>query len=104
TLFDTYDFANKRDGEYALYRSRLAELLKKNQFCEFEKAYWGEMCPSSSGPRTHLNTKAVLFASFMYALEQRGWTPGPLPWQVTIPMRGTFAHDPTAKGMSAKQR
>jgi hypothetical protein len=103
TLFDTYDFANKREGEYAVYRNRLADLLKKNQFCEFEKAYWGEMCPGPSGPRTQLDSKAVLFASFMYALERRGWTRGPLPWHVTISMYGTFtvSHSMSRKKMEA---
>jgi hypothetical protein len=26
----------------------------------------------------------------MYALENAGWTPGPLPWEVTVPLTGTI--------------
>jgi hypothetical protein len=89
-LSDTYDFGNKRTGEYDAYRKRLAKLLQENNFWEFDKSYWGEVLPVDSWHKTKIRSNAALFASYMYALEMRGWTPGPLPWSVTTVMRGVI--------------
>jgi hypothetical protein len=82
TFSDTYDFENKRTGEYDLYRKKLARLLIADDFENFEHAYWGEVIGWHH--RTHLDN-AALFASFMYALEKKKWTPGGLDWSVTVP-------------------
>jgi hypothetical protein len=89
---DTYDFENKRTGAYEAYRQKLAYLLSINDFTRFEDAYDNEAMPWGS-PKTHLDGAAV-FASFMYALERKGWTPGPLPWNVSVPMMGTVTLSP----------
>jgi len=91
---DIYDFKNRRTGEYDRYRKHLADLLRRNEFRKFEEAYRTEVQPVGSWHKTHLDN-AALFASFMYALENRGWTPGGLPWRVTIRMRGKL-HNKTA--------
>jgi hypothetical protein len=85
---DVYDFTNKRQGVYEAYRKRLALLLAFNDFSEFEKEYFTEVQPIGKFRANHLDNAAV-FASFMYALEKKGWTPGGLPWEVTVPMHGT---------------
>jgi hypothetical protein len=82
---DTYDFENRRTGVYETYRKRLAHLLALNDFTAFEAEYGGELLPTG---KTNLDSAAI-FASFMYALEKKGWTPGPLAWEVSVPMRGT---------------
>jgi len=83
-FYDTYDFANKRSGEYDRYRKKLAVLLIAEKFDEFEQAFYPEANPFSDTHQTKLDDAAV-FASFMYALEKKGWTPGALSWQVTVP-------------------
>lgn len=87
TLSDTYDFDNRRTGEYDHYRKRLARLLTENKFQEFNKAYRTEMQPVDSWHKTKLDN-AALFASFMYAVEKKGWTSGPLAWKTTVAMKG----------------
>ncbi len=82
---DVYDFQNKRSGEYQRYRENLATLLRSNQYDRFNYEYLGEAQPISAFKRTNLDL-AGTFASFMYALERKGWTPGGLAWDVTVPM------------------
>jgi hypothetical protein len=82
---DAYDFENKRYGEYDRYRKKLARYLIANEFDKFEEAYYREAQPLEGWHKTKLDSAGV-FASFMYALEKRGWTPGPLVWDVTVPM------------------
>jgi hypothetical protein len=84
-FMDTYDFENQRSGEYDRYRKNLAALLIANKFREFWDAYQDEIVPIDSWHKTKLDSAAV-FASYMYALEKKGWTPGPLAWDVTVPM------------------
>jgi hypothetical protein len=83
-LRDIYDFENKRSGEYDRYRKKLAALLIAGKFAEFEDGFFGEAIPFSQTRRTKLDD-ATVFASFMYALEKKRWTPGGLSWQVTVP-------------------
>jgi len=90
TFYDTYDFTNKRQGYYDKYRKRLAKLLQENKFEEFEQAYDDMVSVNPFGKPKRLDNAAV-FASFMYALEKRGWTPGPLSWHVAVPMYGTIS-------------
>ena len=85
TFQDTYDFDNTRHGEYDKYRKKLARLLGANDFDGFENAYYREVQPADRWHKTKLDNAAI-FASFMYALEMKGWTPGSLPWEVTVPM------------------
>ncbi len=87
TFHDTYDFDNTRSGVYDLYRKRLAKLLADGRYPDFWEAHGRETL--GLGGTTGLDA-AALFASFMYAIEQVGWTPGPLPWQVTVPVTGTI--------------
>jgi hypothetical protein len=95
TFSDTYDFENKRTGEYDHYRKKLARLLIVDDFENFEKAYYGEVRHPFDGSshRTHLDNAAV-FASFMYALEKKKWTPGGLDWSVTVPTEITLSLKP----------
>ena len=89
---DTYDFQNKRTGEYDRYRKQLAKYLVANDFDKFDDAYEREAQPIiKSWHHTKLDNAAV-FASYMYALEVRGWTPGGLPWDVTIPAEITIIY------------
>jgi hypothetical protein len=90
-LTDTYDFQNKRTGEYDRYRRRLAALLAAGRYEDFWEAYLRE----AFGVRriTTLDS-AALFASFMYAIEAKGWTPGALTWRVVVPMRGSVKTRP----------
>lgn len=92
TFYDTYDFQNKRSGEYDQYRKQLAKYLLANDFEKFEEAYMLEAQPfARSLHHTKLDNAAV-FASFMYALERKGWTPGGLPWNVTVPTEITIVY------------
>ena len=86
TFFDTYDFENKRHGEYDHFRKELARYLSANDFESFHSVYDREAHHpfDMKMHKTHLDSAAV-FASFMYALEQKGWTPGGLKWDVTVP-------------------
>jgi hypothetical protein len=86
---DTYDFENSRGGEYDRLRKELAQLLANNRFVDFEArlADYG-FDPNSAFIRTYRYTS--LFASFMYALEKRGWTGPGVPWQVRLPMTVQF--------------
>jgi hypothetical protein len=84
---DKYDFDNARSGVYDAYRKKLAKLVADGKYPDFWEAYGREVI--GLGAKTGLDSAAI-FASFMYAIEQAGWTPGPLPWQVTIPMTGTL--------------
>lgn len=93
---DTYDFENERSGVYDRYRKELADHLQKDEFSQFDKKYYGAITGWDGYEQPQLDN-AALFASFMYALEKKGWTPGPLAWEVTVPMRGSFTH----KGKSA---
>jgi hypothetical protein len=90
TFSDTYDFANKRSGEYERYRKQLAAYLLANDFDKFEAAYWGEVKPFARH-KTKLDNAAV-FAAFMYALEMKKWTHGGLDWEVTVPGEITILH------------
>lgn len=96
TFFDTYDFENKRSGEYDRYRKELARLLAANQFDKFDDAFAHEISLDGRQHKTKLDDAAV-FASFMYALEKKGWTPGGLKWSVTVPMHLTLAFPAPAK-------
>jgi hypothetical protein len=88
TFYDVYDFANKRRGEYDRYRKELARYLLADDFEKFEKTYNLEIrYPidfDKKQQKTQLENSSV-FASFMYALEKKGWTPGGLAWNVTVP-------------------
>jgi hypothetical protein len=86
TFYDTYDFENKRSGEYDHYRKKLARLLLANEFDKFWDAYVREVEPQFMGSHHTSLDNAAVFASYMYALEKKGWTPGPLAWHVTVPM------------------
>jgi hypothetical protein len=83
---DSYDFKNRRSGAYERYRKHLAALLFAGMYPDFWEAYWRE---ATGVRRTTSLDKAAIFASYMYAVEEKGWTPGPLPWRVAIPMRGS---------------
>ena len=86
---DVYDFQNKRTGEYQRYRENLALLLRSDQYSQFNLAYFGEVQPIRAYKSTNLDY-AGTFASFMYALERKGWTPGGLAWEVSVPMTVEF--------------
>ena len=88
-ISDVYDFQNKRTGEYARYRENLATLLRSDQYERFNVAYFGEAHPIQRLRHIRLDLAAT-FASFMYALERKGWTPGGLAWEVTVPMSVEF--------------
>jgi hypothetical protein len=96
TFSDTYDFENQRYGEYDRYRKELARYLLRNDF----ERFWAVYSREAHHPldktihRTHLDNAAV-FASFMYALEQKKWTPGGLKWDVTVPAEITLAIKPS---------
>jgi hypothetical protein len=83
---DVYHFhadRSKKAPEQDRFRKRLAFYLIANDFDNFEDWCFGEAKPWTIH-RTHLD-KATVFASFMYALERRGWTPGGLAWSVVVP-------------------
>lgn len=86
TFFDVYDFENKRSGEYDSYRKELARHLAANDFEKFEDLYSREAHHpfDKKMHKTKLDNAAV-FASYMYALEKKRWTPGGLAWDVTVP-------------------
>ena len=86
TFRDAYDFDNSRSGVYDAYRKKLAKLLADGRYPDFWEAYGRETIGLGY---TGLDSAAI-FASFMYALEKAGWTPGPLPWEVTVPLTGTI--------------
>jgi hypothetical protein len=86
TFRDAYDFDNTRSGIYNVYRKKLAKLLADRRYPDFWEAYGRE----TIGLGTTGLDSAAIFASFMYALEKAGWTPGPLPWEVTVPLTGTI--------------
>jgi hypothetical protein len=86
TFRDKYDFDNTRSGIYDVYRKKLAKLLAEGRYSDFWEAYGRETIGLGY---TGLDSAAI-FASFMYALEMAGWTPGALPWQVTVPLTGTI--------------
>jgi hypothetical protein len=86
TFRDAYDFDNTRSGIYDVYRKKLAKLLADGRYPDFWETYGRETIGLGS---TGLDSAAI-FASFMYALEKAGWTPGPLPWEVTVPLTGTI--------------
>jgi hypothetical protein len=83
-FYDVYDFDNKRTGEYEAYRKKLARLLQADRFDDFERAF-GVETGVYDGPRKTSLDDAAVFASFMYALEKKRWTPGGLAWNVTVP-------------------
>jgi hypothetical protein len=87
TFKDAYDFQNARSGEYEKYRKKLAALLTAAKYEDFWEAYGREAF--AIGPKTSLD-QASIFASYMYAIESKGWTPGSLKWEVTVPMTGSF--------------
>lgn len=89
TFTDTYDFQNERSGEYDRYRKRLAQLLLADQYDKFDKEFGNEANPFGTHHKTKLDDAAV-FASFMYALEKKKWTPGGLTWSVTVPAEATL--------------
>jgi hypothetical protein len=95
TFSDIYDFENKRTGEYDRFRKELARDLIANDFDKFEATYGREVYHpfDKSMHKTHLDNAAV-FASFMYALEKRGWTPGGVSWSVTVPAQITLVFKP----------
>ncbi len=99
---DTYDFENKRKGEYDHYRKQLARYLIADDFEKFEDAYSREAHHPFDKKihKTHLDSAAV-FASFMYALEQKKWTPGGLAWDVTVPAEITLVFKPSHHAGSA---
>jgi hypothetical protein len=83
---DAYDFENTRSGVYDVYRKKLAKLLADGRYQDFWEAYGRETIGLGY---TGLDSAAI-FAAFMYALEKAGWTPGRLPWEVTVPLTGTI--------------
>jgi RHS repeat-associated protein len=85
TFKDTYDFENKRTGVYDRYRKELAGYLSKGEYDKFWDVFESE---AAGKGKTGLKYPEV-FASFMYAIEKKGWTPGPLAWDVTITMKGS---------------
>lgn len=86
TFYDVYDFGNKRYGEYDRYRKELARHLLANDFEQFEELYSQEAHhPFDQAMRKTKLDNAVVFASYMYALEKKRWTPGGLAWDVTVP-------------------
>jgi hypothetical protein len=101
-VYDTYDFDNDRSDvpEYDHYRKNLARLLQNDDFDGFESSFLGEFMPLKPS-KTSLD-HAALFASFMYALEMRRWTPGGLSWEVTVPMIGSITA-PAPRGVPAPQ-
>jgi RHS repeat-associated protein len=88
TITDTYNFGNSRKGEYDKYRKTLASLLVAGKYNEFNIAYHKEAL-GLPGRQTKLD-KAAVFASYMYALEKKGWTDkSGVTWHTTIPMTGS---------------
>ncbi len=86
TFYDVYDFENKRSGEYDRYRKELARCLLADEFEQFEKLYSQEAHhPFDDKMRKTKLDNAAVFASYMYALEKKRWTPGGLSWNVTVP-------------------
>lgn len=85
TFTDTYDFDNKRSGAYDRYRKKLASHLAKGDYDKFWDAFERKLGDKKKTGLDH----AQIFASFMYAIEKKGWTPGPLVWDVAITMRGS---------------
>ena len=102
TFSDTYDFENRRYGEYDHYRKELALYLGANDFEGFESVYSREAHHpfDKKMHKTHLDNAAV-FASFMYALEQKRWTPGGMKWDVTVPTEITLVSKPAHHYASA---
>jgi hypothetical protein len=66
-------------------REELAQLLANNRFVEFEARLADYGLDPSSAFIKHFSYTS-LFASFMYALEKRGWTGPGISWQVELPM------------------
>jgi hypothetical protein len=85
TVNDTYDFSNKRTGNYAHTREELARLLAGNRFNEFECKL--RTLGFTENSFIQKSGYTSLFAAFMYALEKRGWTGPGIAWKVTLPMR-----------------
>lgn len=83
---DAYDFDNTRSGVYDAYRKKLAKLLADARYPDFWEAYGRE----TLGLGYTALDSAAIFAAFMYALEKAGWTPGSLPWEVTVQLTGTI--------------
>lgn len=77
---DRYDFNNTRTGAYETYRQHLYSLLLKGEYLTFAADYHSEFYLGSLG-------KLRVFASFMYAIERFGLTPGALTWSTVVPMR-----------------
>jgi hypothetical protein len=91
-ISDTYHFNNHREGDQDRYRKLLSQLLSARDFDKFEETYDAEATLGlDSLPHPFLGRKwqslddATIFASFMYALEMNGWTPGGLDWDVVVP-------------------
>lgn len=88
TVNDTYDFSNKRTGNYARTREELARLLARNRFNELQCKLRTLGFPENSFIQKSGYTS--LFAVLMYALEKRGWTGPGLAWKVRLPMTVGF--------------
>ncbi len=89
-IHDEYDFENRRFGFYDQFRKQAASLLIADDFDAFEKMVFGQAETAVFESRKAKLDDAAVFASFMFALEKKKWTPGPLAWQVAVPMRGTI--------------
>ena len=102
---DTYDFDNKRSGIYDQFRKHLAALVQKGQFDQFWSEYHAAAGAAMHSPFSKSKYASIgaagIFASFMYAIEKNGLTPGGLPWDVTIPMSGSV-HGPAQKMAAPK--
>jgi hypothetical protein len=103
-MSDTYHFNNHREGDQDRYRKLLRGLLSAGKFDQFEEAYNAEATLGiDSLPHPGLSRKwkalddATIFASFMYALEMNGWTPGGLKWDVVVPTEITLVFKPPPK-------
>lgn len=86
---DTYDFTNRRGGNYDRLRVDLASLLASNRFDEFEVRL-GALGLDPTSKFIKKSGYDSLFAAFMYALEKRRWTGPGIAWKVTVPMSVSF--------------
>jgi hypothetical protein len=108
-ISDTYHFNNHREGDQDRYRQLLRRLLSAREFDKFEEAYDAEATLGLDSLPHPLSARkwrsiddATIFASFMYALEMNGWTPGGLNWDVVVPAEITLAFKPPQKAQGTK--
>jgi len=83
---DTYDFDNNRrdQRDYDDFRKELARLIRTREYGAFVSKYHRALYTGVPIDRF------LVFASFMYAIEQAGYYHG-IPWEITLPIEGVFS-------------